>query len=558
MPPKIPTYTQQILPSGRGQEVFQPYDTSYTPTPINIGAAETAAKVRLAGTIGREAGDIFRLNEQIKKDNEEAIATTALINFKTRGLGAVRAAKQALGPDAVATVEQQGITQRYQEARMLEANEEIDEQPWSASTKKAARTAYAAAVLAEASQVSVHEQSQNVIVNQQAINLVVSDAAATIRENPLDDAVVNGAIKGVMSTLALRAPGDTNAAEQARQILVDARIDGLIIQDPDKAAEFLAENKSLIGDDYEKQRKRVTIAQIERDSLINPGITLEKLSQPTFYKDLTPQERAAAVTGVIAQIKGRETLTAIRNKRRDENNTYNYFDIINRGVDPETREVTISPGQRGLAAISYLNDLLANRKIGLKTYEHLLAASKEGVTTDFKSYQDFKIAVALGEVEVDKIVAAEGIGAGDKSLLLLQKRNTDNMLAQLDAMKRNELTTARNMAARLMLPTGYSPSPEQANTFLNFNVNLNEAVRKGDDPTEYFINNAWRYMTHAIPVTKYGVPQNINEVNRFGIKLTGAYKRGEITDSVYNLEAEKLAQARRILEALEENKKGAK
>jgi hypothetical protein len=409
----------------------------------------------------------------------------------------------------------------------------------------------------EAGRISSHEIQQNAVVNKQAIDAVLINASSTMREYPLDDAKATTAMNGVSAVLSLRAPGDAKAAQFATQTLVEARLEGLKIKDPDKAAAFLEENKLLVGDKYDALRKQVTFSQVERDALINPGIALEKLGamengQPKFYQTLNPTERVAAVSGVISQVQGREALHNMEQKKRDEDSSYGYIDIVNNGIDPRNPQAVITPSQRGVAGIAYLNELVGKRLISPAHYEHLINAAKQGVTTDFESFQNLKIGVSLGKVSVSQIMSAEGVGAGDKAALLDHKRGIDNTNAQLGMMVRAELNSVRSMAERLMLPGGgIKPSDAQVSSLLRFNSDLNDAVKGGADPTQYYMSNGWKYMETSVPNTVKGTPKSFDDAQLMGYKLTQDYKLNRITESTYNIEAAKIDQAKRIFKQQE-------
>lgn len=547
----IVQYNREIIPGGSSGEVMTPYKDAPPLMPINVAAPQTAALVGLGKSIENAAEDYARIEQYNKQKNEESLATIALMQFKNQGLQTVGEALKVMGPNAVATEEQPGLTAKYLESRTQQANELIDAQAWSPSVKAAATRALMASVHEEASQVKSHENAQNVFVNNQAIAAVVSDAEQTMRAFPLDDYKAATAMSGVLSVLNTLAPGNVDKVNAAHTLLIDARLDGLIQADPDKAAAYLAENKLFVGDKYDAQRKRVTIAQVERDALISPGVALEKLGamengQPKFYRELTSTERVAAVSSVIAQVEGRERLDNMRRTQQDRDTAYGYYDIINKGMDPRKPDAAISSGQREMAGVAYLNDLVSQRKISTNLYEHLLNSSKQGVTTDFNTFQKLKINVELGRASVAQITGAEGIGAGDKAALLDKKRVIDNANEQLSIMRRQELNTVRSMAQTLMLPHGYAPSQDQVNSFLTFNNDLNAAVKKGADPTQYYMENGWRYLKSSIPTTIYGSPTNLQNADEMGDRLTKEHKSGKITNHIYNIESEKIMQAKRI------------
>ena len=542
--------------SGQGGEVLQPYAPAPPMKPL--GRPDTEA----IGKLGQSVAGLGDLMSKLAQDNEEAIATTALMEFKAQGLEAVRASMATQGADAVATKDRPGITTRHTEARMEAANEFLDAQSWSDVTKRAARRAFQAAVFQEAAQVSAHETQQNAVVNQQAIDSVVFDAATTVRANPLDDTASDKALEGVLATLARRAPGNVNERTRAVQAVVAARLDGLIAADPDKASEYLEKNKALIGDKYPQARKTVTLSQVDRDAMINPGFALEKLGamengQPKYYQDLTPTERAATTSSIIAQIQSRDKLNDLKMEQDTEDSQYGYYSILNAGIDPRNPQAAVSSAQRATTAIAYLNERLAHREITTKEYEHLLATSKQGFTTDIDGLNRLKLDVELGRAKVSDIVNAPGIGADDRAALMSRNRairtNEASMAMQaqsLGMMQRQEMNQVIAQYHALMIPSGFTPNQDQVNGFLLFSEAIRkEAGKANGDPAEWARVNGWRFLPNAIPPTRYGTPKTLKEAQDMGDKLVR--EKVNMDSRVYNEEAAKITQAIRILQNAE-------
>lgn len=551
----ITQYFSNVAPIASAGGVMTPYREAPPMTPINIESDKFAAM----GKLGKAVENVGEDLQKIKNSNENDIATIALMDFKKQGVAEIREFLKVQGPEAVASGDNPGVTAKFYAKRQEQAENFIDNLQVSDVMKKAAAKALSAAIFEEANHISAHETRQNAIVKQQAIDATVADAAATIRANPLDDSKVAAATNGAIQILAVNAPGDRISRDKAIFTLVDARLDGLIIKDPDKAVDYLEANKALLGDKYDTMRKKVTFAQIERDSLISPGMTLDRLGQRnegeySYYKTLSPTERVAAISGVISQVSARNHLQDLEVKRNTEDSSYGFYSIINSGKDPANPENVIGESRRSLAATSYLQERLYKRLISVQQYEHLIASAKQGITTDFDRFQQLKIGVSLGKVSVNEITSATGIGAGDKAALLDQRRSINNAMESLSIQKRQEVNTVRQAAHTMMIPTGYRPSDEQMKSFLKFNADLNDAAAKGQDPNSFYFENAWKYMKNAIPNTKYGMPNTIEAAQMIENQAFTALNNNEITQREYNDIAERIAQAKRILKTREQQK----
>lgn len=132
--PRIPTYTQQVSPSGRQGEAIQEYKTTGPMTPIDIGAAETAAIVKGTNVVS----DVLENVLKIQQYNEILVGEQVRNDFK---IWANQAVNQ-LGSEyqlerAVRTKDNPGITQIGMDAIRENIAERLESYSGSDVMKKA-------------------------------------------------------------------------------------------------------------------------------------------------------------------------------------------------------------------------------------------------------------------------------------------------------------------------------------------------------------------------------------------------------------------------------------
>ncbi|MBE3144558.1 MAG: hypothetical protein IMZ61_11635 [Planctomycetes bacterium] len=118
---KIPEYIATELPGGSAGGTFQPYKETPPLTPINIGAAETAAKVKFGETIENIGETMMKIKAYEDNHNEEIIAQKLLYDFELNEAKTLDSVKQenrgtkAMQPDFLKGVAE-GVNARIDEA----------------------------------------------------------------------------------------------------------------------------------------------------------------------------------------------------------------------------------------------------------------------------------------------------------------------------------------------------------------------------------------------------------------------------------------------------------
>jgi hypothetical protein len=118
--------------------------------------------------------------QEIQKENEEAIAQTTLHQFKLAGIEALKGASQVQGEEAVETAGKPGITREYQKKREEAKLSVLEGFKGSDKIKNALSHALNMVLEGETAQVAHHEASQGLAVKKQAIESIFDDSIRSI------------------------------------------------------------------------------------------------------------------------------------------------------------------------------------------------------------------------------------------------------------------------------------------------------------------------------------------------------------------------------------------
>jgi len=148
---KIPTYVRQESDS---PAVSGNVSAS---GPVDSGAAGMAG---IGSALADISGTMFRRSEEIRLENEQALAAKTLYGFKNSGVASLKTAFETVGDQAVETEGQPGITTRYTEQREKDKEAILNGFSGSEKVRNALSKSLDSVVHEELSSVSRHEIQQ--------------------------------------------------------------------------------------------------------------------------------------------------------------------------------------------------------------------------------------------------------------------------------------------------------------------------------------------------------------------------------------------------------------
>jgi len=172
---KIPTYNRQVDLNPASPPMANPEALTADLT----AARRFGQEVTEFGASENRQATIRQ--QEILKENEEAIAQSTLHQFKLAGIEALKGAAQVQGEAAVETAGKPGITKEYQKKREEAKLSVLEGFKGSDKTKNALAHALDMVLEGETSQVAHHEASQGLVVKKQAIESIFDDALRSIQ-----------------------------------------------------------------------------------------------------------------------------------------------------------------------------------------------------------------------------------------------------------------------------------------------------------------------------------------------------------------------------------------